>query len=108
MKRTGVAAKMVKLLPIVTSEGIMTGFIPEDWQVKQRSETNSDYLLFRAEHYHRCCQDPRNWIGVGEFRGLKDASDPYYHSGYRSYRAVNCGACNQSVNAHELSVREVG
>lgn len=83
--------KMMKLLPMRTEQGIIVGFIPSDYETKDKN----------LWPYSECCQDPRNWRCMDRAVEL-DASDPYYRLGYRYYRNVYC-KCGVCVNATEYS-----
>lgn len=92
-----------ELLPLHTPTGSIHGFVCDDWMV------GAERL---GLGYKPCCQDPRNWVGVGSFERLEHVTwakfDPYYDGcGFRSARDVHCKVCGCSQCATEYSIKEV-
>lgn len=84
--------KLAALLPITTPERTwITGFVPKDWEVGEAMKS----LGF---DYEPCCQDPRNWRGVGEWRKFNE--DPAQWHGFTHARRCVC-SCGRNVNADE-------
>lgn len=86
--------KFKAMLPIVKDKGIITGFIPDDWQTTSKYHT---ILREGDNHYHACCQDPRNWEPFGELHILCPG-DPYYLLQFRHTRKVRC-TCGTNIIA---------
>ncbi len=102
MPRKGKRQKYEAMLPLTTGGGTITGFVPSDWEVK-------------SGDWHKCCQDPRNWVGHGEISPLLRATppsyeltDPWYWHGYRQWRQVRCSVCQKAAIATEYLLPEEG
>ncbi len=91
-KKQSARERLEKYLPLHTQQGTcITGIINEDWMCLDK----------KLWPYSKCCQDPRNWEGRGDFKMI--AGDPWMVYGYVKARGCYCKVCGTHVIAHEYS-----
>ncbi len=54
----------------------------------------------------KCCNDPVNWQGIGEFGAIWPLDPAYWH-GAKSARGVECAVCHTALAASEYSIERV-